>query len=280
MKPTILAASALSVRLAALLLPALISCHDAPRENPFDPELTTPVELRVTQDASAGTATLTWTQYDGQEPFDRYLVLRNVARSTVVDTLGTLSPVTRRTSYLDTLAPDTDYVYRVSVVNTGGFESPSQEREASAFRVLPVVLLSVQVDAASGEAEVRWSRFEGARFQAYRVERRRVGEDEWQLIDGGRLARVDVTALVDADLLPDVPYVYRVVVEAAGQVLVSHSSPQQHLTLSAVRLIAVEPVVDGNLRIRWSRFAGPEFEAYSIQRVAGGETQSKELLRL
>ena len=40
----------------------LAACHDAPRNNPFDPALTPPVELEVALDDTAGTATLTWSR--------------------------------------------------------------------------------------------------------------------------------------------------------------------------------------------------------------------------
>lgn len=49
----------------------LCSCHDAPRNNPFDPTLTPPVELQVALDDTAGTASLTWTPYLGKAAFPR-----------------------------------------------------------------------------------------------------------------------------------------------------------------------------------------------------------------
>ena len=45
----------------AVLL-VLASCHDAPRNNPFDPALTPAVELQVALDDTAGTATLNWSR--------------------------------------------------------------------------------------------------------------------------------------------------------------------------------------------------------------------------
>ena len=75
--------------LAGLLL--LWACHDAPRKNPFDPELTPPVELNVALDDTAGTAMLTWTKYAGEAEFAEYRVLRNVAKSTEADTLAVIT---------------------------------------------------------------------------------------------------------------------------------------------------------------------------------------------
>ena len=75
---------------AGLFVLALVACHDAPRKNPFDPELTPAVELEVALDDTAGTATLTWTPYEGSQPFAEYRVLRNVAKSIEVVTLDTI----------------------------------------------------------------------------------------------------------------------------------------------------------------------------------------------
>ena len=47
----------------------LIACHSSDRSNPLDPELTPPVQLQVAVDDTAGTATLTWTQYVREAPF-------------------------------------------------------------------------------------------------------------------------------------------------------------------------------------------------------------------
>ena len=50
-----------------LLVLVLIACHDAPRDNPFDPTLTPPVEwVSAVVDTTSGTVTLEWTAYSGQ----------------------------------------------------------------------------------------------------------------------------------------------------------------------------------------------------------------------
>ncbi|MBT4502171.1 MAG: hypothetical protein HOC74_30845, partial [Gemmatimonadetes bacterium] len=72
---------------------ALTACHDAPRKNPFDPELTPAVELTVELDEMAGTVMLNWTEYVGEQAFAQYWVLRNVAMSTEVDTLAVIDGV-------------------------------------------------------------------------------------------------------------------------------------------------------------------------------------------
>jgi len=115
--------------LLGLLGLAPASCHDAPRGNPLDPGGTPAVEIQVSQDAEATTATLTWTQYGGAAPFAEYRVLRNIAKAAAVDTLAVFSDV-GQTSFVDTaLVDNVPYTYRVSVVNSSGFEFPSQESE-------------------------------------------------------------------------------------------------------------------------------------------------------
>ena len=54
----------------------LLGCHDAPRENPFDPELTPAVGLSVTLDEGMGRVELEWTRYAGEVAFAEYRVLR------------------------------------------------------------------------------------------------------------------------------------------------------------------------------------------------------------
>ena len=79
----------------------LAACRAAPRKNPFDPELTPPVELTVVLDDTAGTATLTWTPYAGEAAFAEYRVLRNPTESTRLETLEVID------RYCDRGAPKT-----------------------------------------------------------------------------------------------------------------------------------------------------------------------------
>jgi hypothetical protein len=84
--------------------------------------LTPAVELRVAANDTSGTATLTWTTYDGETAFGEYLVLRQIFDRVSADTLARLSRATV-TSFIDsTLDPNTAYLYRISVVNGAGLE--------------------------------------------------------------------------------------------------------------------------------------------------------------
>ena len=66
-----------------LLLALLAACsHESKRDNPFDPTLTVAPQLEVALDDRTGTATLTWTAYEGEAPFAAYWVLRNELKST------------------------------------------------------------------------------------------------------------------------------------------------------------------------------------------------------
>jgi len=50
------------------LLFGLIACHKVERNNPFDPALTPAVDIiSIINDTTAGSVTLTWTQYEGDQ---------------------------------------------------------------------------------------------------------------------------------------------------------------------------------------------------------------------
>jgi hypothetical protein len=118
----------------------------------------------VAFDPTTGTATLSWSAYQGQQPFAAYWVLRHVAESTVEDTFKLTD--SSLTSRVDTeLAPNTAYLYRVGVVNTSGFAVFSEEKSIPGYPVGPVVLLVAQADAQAGMARLRWGRFEGGAFR-------------------------------------------------------------------------------------------------------------------
>ena len=252
-------------RPASLLILVLAACHDAPRDNPFDPELTPAVELEVALDDTAGTVTLTWTPYEGEQAFAEYRVLRNIAKSTEVDTLVEIAEAVR-TSFVDSLlAPNTAYVYRVSVVNASGFEMFSPEHSVSGHEIRPVELLEVEMDLQEGQATLRWTRFTGARFEAYQIERRSTDEADFAPI--ARQEALGDTAFTDPDLVPDITYFYRIVVEAAGQPWPSNPSGRLSFSVSPVVLLDAQiDAAQGTTTLTWTRFAGARFQGYRVER--------------
>ena len=248
--------------LAALLL--LAACHDAPRKNPFDPQLTPAVELTVALDDTAGTATLTWTPYMGEQTFSAYWVLRNVAKSIEVDTLALIEEV-EQTAFVDSsLAPDTAYEYRVAAVNSAGFVVSSEERGVAGYSVEGVHLLPVESDLQAGALVLHWSRFRGPDFVFYQI-RRRLGE----LIQEEVLATLDSvedTTFVDSTALTGIDYVYTVDVHAAGETLSSNSLI---LRLILPGVVLAEPVMDSataSATLSWTPYEGSRFAIYRVER--------------
>ena len=189
---------------------ALAGCHDAPRKNPFDPELTPGVEVTVATSAETGTAVVDWTAYDGKQPFAEYWVLRQVQGLVSVDTLAVI-PDEDLTTYTDSLmAPNTAYEYRISVANTSGFEATSDSRTSPGYQINAVELLDAEAES-SGTVQLRWTRFPGPRFEGYTIERRSPTDDDFVVI--GKVQSAADTLFTDANVEPDVGYVYRIVLE-------------------------------------------------------------------
>jgi len=249
----------------------LASCHDAPRENPFDPQLTPAVELSVALDDANGAVTLAWTPYAGKAEFAAYRVLRNQVERTRVDTLAEIGRVDQ-TAYLDSsLVPNTAYEYRVSVINAGGLEAESTIHSTPGYEVRPVELLDVITDDTAGQVALTWTRYSGPRFQGYRVERRNTVEEGFSVL-AHVTDRTD-TLLTDGELEPDLSYIYRVVLEAAGRDWPSNRSGREGFSLDGVELLAAEGNgIEGNIQLRWTAYAGPDFQAYRVlRREVGAE---------
>ncbi len=261
----------------AVWLPLILAaCHDARRENPFDPELTPAVELQVALNDTAGRATLIWTPYEGEQSFVAYWVLRNIAKSTEMDTLAKILEV-GQTSFVDSLlAPNTAYVYRVAVVNASGFVVPSPERTVQGYAAQPVTLLSADVDTREATVHVRWSRFRGGRFIAYRVERRNAVETDFDLLT--RSPAQGDTVFSDTTPAPETTYFYRIAVEAAGQRWTSNRAGPLRLSLTPVALLAAaaDPI-EGAIELTWTRYTGPDFQTYHIRRRLVGTDAEEDV---
>ena len=133
--------------MAAMSALVMLSCHNAERSNPLDPESTPGVIVTAEQD-SRESATVLWTRYEGANPFAEYWVLRStssnppstaitvevtdefISVTNVVPRVDTLAVVTdpQATSFEDTtMVANIGYVYRVSVINARGLEVTSEE---------------------------------------------------------------------------------------------------------------------------------------------------------
>jgi fibronectin type 3 domain-containing protein len=194
-----------------VLLVMLILCacgHDSKRDNPLDPALTLPVQLRVAVDDSAGVATLTWTPFEGEAAFAEYRVVRNEAERTIVDTLAILSSVTQ-TSFVDSsLVPETSYSYRVLSVNTSGFEAISDPHAIRLRTPSAVRIEVIDLDSRTASAAVRWSQYTGRDFASYQLLRSAGFETQMVAQTQDRLD----TTFVDAGLKGNIEYSYQVVV--------------------------------------------------------------------
>ncbi len=195
--------------LAGLVPLLLLACsHDTKRTNPLDPELTPPVELQVALDDSVGTATLTWTPYDGKVPFAGYLVIRIGEMPEVIDTLKIFSDVDE-TSFVDsTLVTGSTYSYRVSVINSAGLEVPSQPQSVRLLDLAAVEIEEVRFDSRTATATLSWTRYTGSRFRSYRIVRR-TGDAPPQLIE--EIDDISTTSWVDEELTGNARHRYRVV---------------------------------------------------------------------
>jgi len=191
------------------------------------------VELQVALDEAAGTATLTWTPYEGEVAFGEYWVLRNVARQVDVDTLDRIVEP-RTTVYVDSnLQTGTAYEYRVSAVNASGFASPSALESIPGYQTHPVELLSGTASERAGTITLTWSRFVGPDFVGYEVHRRRVGTDQDSAF--APIASAADTTLADSSLYAGVEYAYTVVVQTTDGPLWSNQL-ERRLRLPAVEL--------------------------------------------
>jgi len=242
--------------LLAGLVPLLACSHDSKRDNPLDPGLTPAVSLReIAVDDSAGTSVLSWTPYEGNQPFAEYWVLTKIRGLDGIDTTR-ISDVSVVTFVDSNLVPDTVYEYRVSVVNAAGYEAESNVQSRQAYSIAAVGLLSASPDPET--VSLRWSRYRDPGFDAYRI-LRHVGGSVADTLD----LHVDVldTLFVDDGVQAFVAYTYSIEVLAAGRVMVSNNIASR-LELPAVQLAA--PEVDSqtaSATLGWTPYTGPRFSS-------------------
>ena len=250
--------------LLALAVAALVACHDSPRHNPVDPDLTPAVDLQATLDDSTGHVALSWSVYYGDETFYRYWVLRRASGQTRVDTLAVVADIVLTDLEDTTVTPSTAYLYRVSVVTRGGFEQPSAEQAVSGYLVGAVQLQPLLIEATTGSVALTWTRFANPGFESYEVRRREVGTDQTQIL--ARMADVADTSLVDTSGRHRMTYAYEVHTRAGGENLASNSVEGQ-VVLPAVALEeAVFSSADATASLSWTAYDGPAFARYEVRR--------------
>ena len=190
------------------LFPIFAACHDADRTNPFDPQLTPAVDLRIAPDDTAGTVSLTWTRYAGEQAFAKYRILRNIADRIAVDTLARIADV-EQLAFVDTaLDLNTAYVYRVSVVNASGFEAHSPPHPISPLNLPAVDIVDLSFNSTTATATLEWTPYQGPRFASYQIRRSAAGKA--QTI--AEIADFSTTSLVDSNLVGNTEYTYQTAV--------------------------------------------------------------------
>ena len=166
------------------------------------------------------------------------------------------------------LEPDTAYEYRVSVVNTSGFEVASLHQRIDGYMTRAVSLLPLEFDPAAGTVHLAWTRYRDPGFEQYQVYRRKVGTDTDSLLE----VRTDLddTTFVDGNARHQIDYAYWLIVTAAGQELSSNSVEGQ-LVLPAVQDLRVDfDSRSATATLEWTPYQGPRFTAYRVEsRTAG-----------
>jgi hypothetical protein len=229
---------------------AVASCgHDTARTNPLDPGLTTAVELSVTGNDTAGTATLNWTPYTGDFPFSSYRVLRNVARSTEVDTLAVVDDAGALSFTDSTAVIGVSYLYRVAVVNEHGLQTISAPRGIDPLALPAVDITGTLVSSATATSQLTWTPYSGPRFAAYRVLR----TDALTSQSLTEITDRNITTWIDSHLTGNTAYAYRImVVTTRGEEI--ESAPTEaaiHPVISSWDLPEMGPGMAGYVRLQW-----------------------------
>ena len=156
------------------------------------------------------------------------------------------------------------------MVEAAGERWPGNRSGEVGYGLSGVKLLDVVVDSTSGTAELTWTRYDGPDFESYEILRLQAGEGTMTSIE--RVTDVADTSFANEGLLPDTDYAYRVVVYAAGNTVQSNQLSRIRYGISPVDLLVVEEDRDtGSIRLRWSRYSGPGFHSYRVNRSIRGD---------
>lgn len=258
--------------LCLLALSAMVACHNSGRDNPLDPALTPSVTLALALDDTTGIAHLSWSEYEGEAPFESFLVLRNETESIRVDTLSVITDVARRDFADSTVQPNRSYAYRVAVRNASGLDAPSSQQATQGYTVEPIRLTALDPEHGPANLRIRWTRFRSPGFERYRI-RRKLSNNLTENI-GEVTGRLDTT-FTDTSLLAFTNYEWSVVVDTrfAGtgfDSLESNWLPRS-VPITAVRLTDLMfDAAQATARLTWRPYEGPRFREYRIVRRTPG----------
>ena len=227
-------------------------------------------------DEREGTAELTWSAYDGPS-FEAYEVQRRSIEEEDFTLLESVVEVAD-TAYVDTdVAPDAVFFYRILLRAAG--ESVQSNRSGRVSYILsPVELLDVRVDSTSGQASLKWTRYDGPGFEAYEILRQAAGEAEARSL--GKVAVPADTAFTDTGLAPNTDYAYQIRVYAAGISIDSNRQSRNRYEVGAVRLLAADvDSLAGTAALTWSRYGAADFRSYRVHRRILGTDSVEEVYR-
>lgn len=230
-----------------------------------------PVSLDDPGSVGETTVLLTWSPNEELD-FARY-ELRRSGSAGVTETSSLVASLTDRdlTSYLDSgLAENTDYYYRVFVVDRGGNRSGSGEVQVlTANADPPAVVLNALVEQAGAQTPsvtVSWTRSNATDFESYRVFRDTAPGVSTASTEVRVILDPAVNSFTDRDLLDNTRYYYRVFVEddASG----STGSNEQTIVTANRAPTPVELTVAGttptSISLSWGQNSDPDFDEYRL----------------
>lgn len=229
------------------------------------------VDLNAPSSVGETTILLDWSTNDELD-FARYDLRRSTNAGVSTATPLLVSFTTKEvTSYLDTgLIENTEYFYRLFVVDKAGGVSGSNERRQKTENAdPPAVVLAApteQTGAATPTLTVTWSQSSVHDFESYRLYRDTAASVSETSTLVRQIDLPNVLAFTDAGLIDNTRYYYRVFVvdDAAGstgsneQSVVTANRPPRPVTLS------VSGTTARSISLSWTQNTNPDFAEYRL----------------
>jgi titin len=178
--------------------------------------------------------------------------------------------------YVDSrLASQTTYYYKLVTVNIWGQSTVSNQVSAttSAAPVLnppSAVTVTLGTAVSYDSVPLSWSQFPSPGFDRYEIHRSEQADftpAEDTLVDS--VESVDVTEYVDAGVVRETTYYYKVVVyDQAGQQAISSAAAVTTLAVPAPGAVTLSSTqaTAGEVSLNWTHAPAPGFEAYELYR--------------